>query len=196
MSVLPFDEINALMKRSYSETEDAEILSDILLGILVDAYRHGVSKTCKSLGVEVEDEIDEMYEIIFCRIDGLNFEDRLLIHIEAGDEGRIGTLAESEAHRVSETAAFKTAEKAGRDYGIQVGKKWETMLDDRVRDTHMYLEGRVVSLGEEFYTYDGDHALYPGGFQSASENANCRCTLSYVNLNTSGVAPDIGQGSP
>lgn len=34
--------------------------------------------------------------------------------------------------------------------------------DNLVRETHKYLEGQSVPLEEEFFTYDGDHAPYPG----------------------------------
>lgn len=54
------------------------------------------------------------------------------------------------------------------------------MEDDKVRDTHDYLEGMSVGIDEEFYTYDGDHALYPGGFENAQNNVNCRCFLTYT----------------
>lgn len=199
-SILPFDEINAMMRENASamgempNNEKARILADELLDILIYAYALGVSETREALGVPIEDEIDEMYEIIFCRIGGETFEDRVRKHVDAGDNGRIGVLAESEAHRVCQTAGFDAAKRASDKFGIVVGKQWDTMMDDRVRDTHMYLEGTAVALDEEFYTYDGDHALYPGGFERAENNVNCRCELSYVNI--TGVAPVIGQGSP
>lgn len=199
-SILPFDEINAMMQESANalegipDKEKARILADEMLDILIFAYAQGVSRTREDLGVPLEDEIDEMYEIIFCRLDGKTFEDRILTHVENGDNGRIGTLAESEAHRVCETAGFDSAVRASDEYGITVGKRWDTMLDDRVRSTHSYLEGRVVPLDEEFWTYDGDHAQYPGGFMDSSNNVNCRCALSYTNI--TGTVPDIGQGSP
>ena len=40
-------------------------------------------------------------------------------------------------------------------------------MDDKVRETHRYLEGASVSLDEEFWTFDGDHAAYPGGVTKA-----------------------------
>lgn len=61
--------------------------------------------------------------------------------------------------------------------GRPLSKTWMTMLDEKVRDTHQYLEGMTIPLDDEFYTYDGDHAQAPGGFTSAAENCNCRCQL-------------------
>lgn len=197
--LLPFDEINALIGESYSESESeyygdrrkqAEKVSEDLLDILILAYRQGVSDTGKALNVDVEDSIDEMFEIIYTKIDGKTFEDRVEDHIADGADGRLRTLAESEAHRVYEAAAYTTATHASEEAGIDVGKRWMTMQDLRVRETHEYLQGDVVPLGEEFYTFDGDHAQYPGGFTDPSNNVNCRCWLQYVDLSTT------GQGSP
>jgi hypothetical protein len=52
------------------------------------------------------------------------------------------------------------------------------MMDEKVRDTHKYLEGMTVALDEEFYTYDGDHAPAPHGFTKVENNANCRCVVT------------------
>ena len=59
------------------------------------------------------------------------------------------------------------------DFGVT--KTWGTMLDESVRETHSYLESVSVPLEEEFFTFDGDHAPYPGLFQKAENNVNCRC---------------------
>jgi hypothetical protein len=54
------------------------------------------------------------------------------------------------------------------------------MLDDRVRETHDYLEGVRVGIDDLFYTFDGDAAYAPGGFGDPSNNVNCRCYLTLV----------------
>lgn len=202
-SLLPFDEINALIREDYTSVgnldvnEQTQRITEEMLDILIFAYTVGISEVRKALGVEVEDEIDEMYEIIWSNIGGETFEDRVRAHVEAGDAGRLAVLAESEAHRVCETAGYRGAKRASARYGILVGKRWETQLDDRVRATHAYLEGDVVPLDQEFYTFDGDHAQFPGGFQLAENNVNCRCTCTYTTINTTGSVPvSIGQGSP
>lgn len=202
-SILPFDEINAMIRQEFSEIsgnsdvkETARRIKGVLLDYLIFAYRLGVQRTAGDLGIDIEDDIDEMYEIIFCRIGGETFEDRVDRWVEEEAEGRLGVLAESEAHRVCESAGYSSAQRAVRENNITVGKRWETMQDDRVRDTHVYLQGTVVPLGEEFYTYDGDHAQYPGGFTLPENNVNCRCSTQYVNLSSTGIPVAIGQGSP
>lgn len=195
-SVLPFDEINALVGQSFDDAAESgslEKVTDDLLAILIQAYRLGIASTAESLSVEIEDEIDELYEIVFARIDGITFEDRAEKHFSAGDKSGLLMLAGSEAHRVFETAAFKAAGRASASYNIGVGKMWQTMMDDRVRETHDYLQSRVVGLNEEFYTFDGDHAYFPGGFTDPSNNVNCRCHVRYVR--SAGLA-SLGQGSP
>lgn len=89
-------------------------------------------------------------------------------------EEAIIRIAETEMHRDANTAALDTAKKAGA-----TSKTWITMLDDRVRDTHDYLEGVTVGIDEEFYTYSGDHAPAPGMFGVPEEDINCRCELLF-----------------
>lgn len=86
----------------------------------------------------------------------------------------ITRIAETEMHRIANTAALNTAKYAGAK-----SKTWVTMLDDKVRDTHDYLEGETVDIDEDFYTYDGDHASAPGLFELAENNVNCRCELLF-----------------
>jgi hypothetical protein len=197
-SILPFDEINAMIRQEYSEAmEDsdkkkaAQRIADLLLEYLIFAYRMGVKRTATDLGGDIEDDIDEMYEIIFCLIEGETFEDRVRRWVEEEAEGRLGVLAESEAHRVCESAGYSAAERASSEKNILVGKRWETMQDDRVRETHEYLQGTVVPLNEEFYTSDGDHAQEPGGFMMPENNCGCRFVTPYVNLSSSGDTDDI-----
>lgn len=56
------------------------------------------------------------------------------------------------------------------------------MGDERVRDTHDPLYGIVVGLDDYFVTYDGDKALFAGGFSKAENNVNCRCLVEYTTV--------------
>ena len=69
---------------------------------------------------------------------------------------------------------METARKAGAK-----NKSWITMMDEKVRDTHQYLEGMTVGIDEDFYTYDGDHAPAPGLFEFPENSINCRCELLF-----------------
>lgn len=77
----------------------------------------------------------------------------------------------------SEEEGDDQGEKETAYDGSPLAKTWVTMLDEKVRDTHQYLEGMTIPLDDEFYTYDGDHAQAPGGFTAAQNNVNCRCQL-------------------
>ena len=56
------------------------------------------------------------------------------------------------------------------------------MLDDKVRDTHQYLEGIEVGLDDLFYSESGASAEYPGGFGDPEEDCNCRCYVTLVRV--------------
>ena len=83
-------------------------------------------------------------------------------------------IVETEVHRDANEAALSTAKRAGA-----TKKTWITMMDEKVRDTHQYLEMMSVGINEDFYTYDGDHAPAPGLFSLPENNINCRCELVF-----------------
>ena len=108
-------------------------------------------------------------------IEGETFRQRVERQIdELSDEGVL-RIIETEAHRDYNTGVVAAAQSSGKS----VRKTWNTMLDDRVRDTHSYLESMTVGIDDKFYTYDGDSAMFPGGFSLPENNVNCRC---YVTL--------------
>ena len=58
-------------------------------------------------------------------------------------------------------------------------KTWHTALDERVRMTHMELEGVTIGI-DEYFNVGGYEALYPlAETLPIQETANCRCTLEY-----------------
>ena len=60
-------------------------------------------------------------------------------------------------------------------------KTWVTMQDNRVRDTHMEVDGTTIPIDEAFQV-GGSELLFPGDDSlgaDASELANCRCTVEY-----------------
>lgn len=91
----------------------------------------------------------------------------------------IQRLLETEYHRIFDTSCHDTAKAIEKATGKKVYKTWQTQKDDRVRDSHVYLQGQTVPLEGEFYTYDNKHAKYPSGFNDPEEDINCRCYLSY-----------------
>lgn len=183
MAVLKFDELHRLSKQIYEETEDLpkeekkKKAYDEILDLLIMAYVFGWDRVDPTEDAHT----DSMFEAIFYLIDGKTFEDRINEHIDKGDweEEVIQRLVETEYHRVEETGAFDSATNYERKTGKTAYKKWVTMQDERVRDTHFYLEGTEVLLTGRFYTFDGDSAGFPGGFKKPENNINCRCELAY-----------------
>lgn len=95
----------------------------------------------------------------------------------------IKRVAETEYHRMYNTGAYDVASEMEKQ-GYTMYKVWMTMGDEKVRFAHMYIDGMAVPLDEEFFTYDGDSALYPGDFTDPSNNVNCRCWLEYTSEGT------------
>ena len=165
----------------YQKGKAVEGIFDELLDLLIYYYLLAEQAVIDDLGlnVAVPESIMAMYDTIIKDIDGKNIKDRIRDHVNEGSLGLFTTLVDSEAHRVYCTAGEDTAEDVIRSLGLSGTKSWMTQMDDKVRDTHSYLQSKKVPIGEEFFTYDGDSALYPGGFKSAENNVNCRCFLIY-----------------
>lgn len=177
------DELNVLTSTSYynavSEDTTAMInqIADDFLSFLINAYTMGIDSASIMLDHEMTVDVDDMHEAIYLIIDGKTFEDRVADHVLNNDLGGLKTLAESEFHRVYNAAVYDGGEDYVESGSFGVNKDWITVRDDAVRETHSYLEGVSVPLEEEFFTFDGDHAPYPGKFTKAENNVNCRCIV-------------------
>lgn len=183
--ILAFDEINALTAISYNTASREDVskrvaqIADDFLSFLINAYVQGTQAIAKMLVYNITVDTDKMYDAIYKSIDGKDFEDRVITYILADDLSGLQTLAESEFHRVYNTAVDDGARQYAKDGNFGVEKTWHTLLDDRVRETHNYLENNTVNLEDDFYTFDGDHGRFPGDFNKAENNVNCRCYLTY-----------------
>jgi HK97 family phage portal protein len=61
--------------------------------------------------------------------------------------------------------------------GLKLKKEWLTSADDRVRDSHMDLNPKVVDMDEPF----NNGLMFPADYDGkASEVIHCRCTLGYI----------------
>ena len=184
-SILPFDELDhlnteirercgkeSLQKRDKREEED---IIDELLDLFLLAYAMGNSVTNDNLLSDYAPSVDDVMKVVDAKVAGKTWIERVEDYFANGGTGEdIARIADTETHRIANTAALDTAKQAGA-----TNKTWVTMLDDRVRETHDYLEGMTVGIDEDFYTYDGDHASAPGLFELAENNVNCRCELLF-----------------
>lgn len=135
------------------------------------AYVFGVRDVCGSMNKETEPNIDKMNESVNKVVAGKTWEERVndVTTIE-----ELNRIVFTESHRCFSDGQYDTA--------VQLGAKtkiWHTMEDDRVRDSHWYLQGSEVGIDDYFYTLDGDYALRPYDFMEASNNIGCRCVLEY-----------------
>lgn len=172
--VLKIDELNdiaEMIANAESEKQAVGLFEDLL----IDAYIEGFSgakylfdNTDLSLkDYKMKAAIDKSY-------DGISIQERMREHYINGRVGEIKNLTESEFHRVYTTAQLNGAEELGAKT-----KRWVTVGDDKVRDTHAFLEGMEIPIEDYFHTFDGDRALAPGDFYLAENNANCRCILDF-----------------
>lgn len=187
-SVLPFDELNRfnedLRKRYGTEklkVDDLDEILDEMLDLFLLAYAQGNEVTQENLAYLASDKefqkptINEVMEVVDAKVAGQTWEERTKDWFaNGGSVEDIVRIAETETHRIANTSALNIAKKVGAK-----SKTWATMLDDRVRTDHDYLEGTTVGIDEEFHTWQGYHAPAPGMFGVAEEDVNCRCELIF-----------------
>ena len=191
MNLMPFDELNTLheivarvMDKPKGEREQfRDWLMDEVLDILILSYVYGNKDGNEGLASDVGIDRDALDESVYKRINGENWEERIGAYFENGTADEIYRVVETDSHRIYNDAVMNVgeAENAKAHDGI-IAKQWVTMRDDRVRDTHDYLEGMTIPLNDRFYTYDGDSARYPGDFEDPANNVNCRCGIRLTKL--------------
>ena len=131
---------------------------------------------------EIPVSVPELYETIYKPVAGETFEERLEKRLREGtlDTETLKRIMETDYHRCEETGAYNTAQRYAEETGTVPYKIWQTMQDERVRETHWYIQGNEVPMSDRFYTFDGDSARFPGDFENVENNANCRCWLQYT----------------
>lgn len=182
--ILPFDELNNIQtllgEESFDVTVDGKTVRrfnvdacvDIVLDALIMAYVYGVDYANETLGTNIPPTKEAMREAIYKKVADKDFEQRVREYAEQGKLPEIMRVVETDMTRIFNEGTLATGNKAGART-----KTWLTMMDDRVRDTHSYLEGMTVPINAEFYTFDGDHAQAPGDFLLAENNVGCRCVI-------------------
>ena len=174
---LSFDEINPLLdgyKALGGLKANKNQYIDSVLDLLIMAYVWGETDAADSVGGEANPDPKRMMEVIYRPVAGEDFVERLDKYSDEDDYGSAKRVMETDVHRVYNEAAYGYAAEHGA-----TRKTWHTMRDDRVREAHDWLEGVSVPMDGKFYT-DGDEARYPGDFESAALNVNCRCYVTYT----------------
>ena len=190
MTILPIDEINALEdklkphfeddgKGRIKSRQDAEDIIDELLDLFLIAYASGVTATSTELGTVRSPSVEDIDAAVFAKVAGETWKQRVMDYYDSGGTlYDIQRIAETDATRIYNQGALDTVSVNNALDGTV--KRWVTMMDDRVRDTHSYLEGMEVPYNARFYTYDGDSAEAPGMFSLPENNINCRCVVEII----------------
>ena len=183
MDLMPFDELNRLEASLPIYFEDGKIRSqkdyedilDELLDLFLLSYAQGVESANIDLASDQKRTLDEATNVVNDAVAGKTWRERMREHYESGGTiADVIRIAETESHRDYTTGAFDAAKAAGAKF-----KTWHTMMDDKVRDTHQYLEGVTIPIDDEFHSYMGGSTQAPGMWGIPEEDVNCRCWLTF-----------------
>ena len=146
-------------------------IEDSLLDLLIMAYVYGTKDVAGSLNEEIKPDTDKMYDSVYKNIAGETWVKRIR---DAQTEGELERIFVTEAHRCFSDGQWDSAN------GRANYKIWHTQEDEKVRESHWYIDNMKVEINDYFYTLDGDRALRPYDFEYAGNNINCRCYLEYT----------------
>lgn len=182
-SVLPFDEMNTFIAKLRSrfpggnlpKDEQHTDIIDEMLDLFLLAYAQGNEVTNASLSSDWQPTLDDVMETVDKKVAGKTWRERAEEYFaNGGSVDDIVRIVETESHRDANEAALNTARRGGAQ-----SKTWTTMLDDRVRIDHDFLQGQTIPIDAYFYAPDGSKALFPGGFGVPEQDCNCRCECMF-----------------
>lgn len=186
MNILPIDELNTFetgfnerVKANDGTLPDLEDMLDELLDLFLLAYASGVEAAKNDLGVDVSPTVDDADKAIYRAVAGKTWKERVKEYkSDGGTPADIYRIAETDMTRIYNTAVLDTVKANGVESTTY--KRWNTMLDDRVRQDHQFLDGLTIPYDAKFYVPSGDSAYAPGLFSDPAENINCRCVCELV----------------
>lgn len=149
------DQLDAVVASDiYDRTREAYLLA---IGTAVEVddylYNHGVEVIASTIEVLLRHD-DEPYYF---------------------SKDRARAIAENESNSIWNHTEYEDAVK-NKKY-----KTWRTVMDNRVRDTHVVMNGVTIPINDVFHLEGGD-CYYPRSDElgmDESEIANCRCVLTF-----------------
>lgn len=196
--IAKFDELEQITLGFFEAESKDEAISEFE-DVLIEAYLLGFQSAKEMLGFSdnVKPRVDS---VLGYEYQGETIGSKFANYYDTKDTESIKRLLDSEYHRMYNKGLFDTADdyiykeiKQGEQGGMTISpyvstpsritpekdvyKTWITMGDEKVRETHQFLEGVSVRLWDRFYTIDGDSARYPGDFALARNNSRCRCGI-------------------
>ena len=142
---------------------------------ITDINATGPFTVINEFGDLTDKQREEANKEIFKQFDNKDFQDRVIQYAEVGNVQDIIRVVETDGNRVYNAGGLNAAK------GRAKYKTWNTMEDEKVRETHSFLADITVPVEDKFVTYDGDEADAPCGFTDPSNNVNCRCWLTFGN---------------
>ena len=178
-----FDELNSMVQGMMENMSLTEFL-DSAEDILIAAYKRGREDVLAMLDYSFAYDLDisKLSSGLNAIQGGMSYVNRIILGFQNYSLKEMQRLMSAEYHRMYNLGAYDVVEEIQRTDNVAILKEWHTVGDEKVRDTHRFLEGYQVPLDEFFYTFDGDKALYPGGFENPENNIGCRCILIYTEL--------------
>ena len=179
-AVLLFDELNILKTRFVSGGMTKADAKEMFEDALLEAYMEGYAAAAYILGEDdLRTDPDKVTETLEKEYNGVPIQKKFEDYWDNGEQGRLADLIDSEYHRSYEKGGYDAATEVTATTGRKVVKVWDATLDDRTRFSHDVLNASRVPLDEYFVSISGDRGKYPGDFETAEENANCRCVIHY-----------------
>lgn len=198
-SSLDFDEINKLEYEDYFDEMDIEddalkerVKAAVALDNRVGATLAWIERTRPS----VRAMYNRLYEAYMDMLDDIDAEDEEYLEeraIQFAEEvtkstnnhspdgywtsaDRAAEIAKNESAIVNNHREFEEAKRRGKKY-----KTWNTMGDNKVRDSHVFMEGTRIGI-DEMFDVNGSDMMFPGDTEHGAapeEIINCRCWLTY-----------------
>ena len=186
MNILPIDELNVFETTLNAQYADGKLTTalldttiDEMLDLFLLAYASGVTAANSDLGTENKPSRDDADRAINATVAGKTWRERVKEWTDnGGTPYDLARIAETDMTRIYNTAVLDTVKANGAESTTY--KRWVTMEDDRVRDTHSPLQSVTIPYDADFYSWDGDRAKAPGLFSDPANNINCRCTLELI----------------
>jgi len=92
-------------------------------------------------------------------------------------EVRSHVIARTEVGSAMNAGSHFAAEQTGLEYD----RVWLSSMDDRVRDSHSFMDGTTVKEDEPF-NVEGSEMMFPGDSSMGADSAeiiNCRCVETF-----------------
>jgi len=193
---MDFDEINKLeFKDWFKDYKDKAHDERVKAAIALDNRVGAVLAWIERNRPGVQAMYDKFYEAYLDMLDDIDAEDEESLEeraIQFAEEvtkttrkhsgeywtsaDRAAEIAKNESAIVNNTREFEEAKRKGKRW-----KTWNTMGDDRVRETHWPMDGVRIPI-DEMFDVNGYDMMYPGDTDHGAppeEVINCRCWLTY-----------------